>query len=77
MSFKRFLSGTLTSLMFSGAEPLCNLKEGSMGNIHVKLYEIWTKGQGEMWFKAKVYGRRTMEDGRRTMEDGRRMTDDG
>ena len=26
------------------------LKEGIMGNIHVKLYEIWTSGSGE-----KVY----------------------
>ena len=45
--FKRFLiwssggptvrlSGTLNSI----------LKEGIMGNIHVKLYEIWTSGSG-------------------------------
>ena len=25
---------------------LCNLKEGSMGNNNVKIYEIWTSGSG-------------------------------
>ena len=30
------------------------LKEGIMGNIHVKLYEIWTVVQNEMSFKDKV-----------------------
>ena len=25
---------------------LCSLKEGIMGNIHAKLYEIWTSGLG-------------------------------
>ena len=30
------------ALLFSGAEPFfAILKEGIMGNIHVKLYEIW------------------------------------
>ena len=47
MSFKRFLiwscgglpvrwSGTVYAIM----------KEGIMGNIHMKLYEIWTSGSG-------------------------------
>ena len=47
MSFKRFLiwssggppvqwSGTIYAIM----------KQGIMGNIHVKLYEIWTSGSG-------------------------------
>ena len=54
MLFKRFLiwrsgdspvqwSGTIYEI----------LKEGIMGNIHVKLYEI----HEEMLFKQKVYGR--------------------
>ena len=31
------------ALLFSGVEPFMQiLKEGIMGNIHVKLYEIWT-----------------------------------
>ena len=45
MSFKRFL------IWSSGSPPdWCNrtinaiLKEGIMGNIHVKLYGIWTSG---------------------------------
>ena len=45
MSFKRFL------IWSSGGPPVlwrgtiyAILKEGIMGNIHVKLYEIWTKG---------------------------------
>ena len=38
---KDFLSGALATLLFSGAEPFMQfLKEGFMGNIHVKLYEI-------------------------------------
>ena len=28
-----------------------------MGNIHVKLYEIWTSGLGRDSFKEKVDGR--------------------
>ena len=31
------------------------LKEGMMGNIHVKLYEIGPVFQEEMQFKTKVY----------------------
>ena len=45
MSFKRFL------IWSSGSPPdrwsgtiYAILKEGIMGNIHVKLYEIWTSG---------------------------------
>ena len=49
MLFKRFLiwrsgdppaqwSGTIYAI----------LKEGIMGNIHVKLYEIWTNGSGDV-----------------------------
>ena len=53
MSFKRFLiwssvgppaqwSGTISAI----------LKEGIMGNIHVKLYEIWTSGsEGDVVLK--------------------------
>ena len=37
---------------------------GIMGNIRVKLYEIWTGGSGgeEMSFKENVYRRRTKTD---------------
>ena len=38
---KDFLFGTLAALVFSGESTICAiLKEGIMGNIHVKLYEI-------------------------------------
>ena len=47
MSFKRFL------IWRSGDPPVqwrgtiyAIMKEGIMGNIHVKLYEIWTSGSG-------------------------------
>ena len=47
MSFKRFL------IRSSGGPPVlwsrtiyANLKEGIMGNIRVKLYEIWVCGSG-------------------------------
>ena len=47
MSFKRFL------IWSSGSPPVqwsgtiyAILKEGIMGNIHVKLYEIWASGSG-------------------------------
>ena len=47
MLFKRFL------IWSSGSPPVqwsraiyAILKEGIMGNIHVKLYEIWTSGSG-------------------------------
>ena len=39
---KDFLSEALATLLFS----LQILKEGIMGNIHVKLYEIKTSGSG-------------------------------
>ena len=47
MSFKRFL------IWSSGGPPAhwsgtiyAILKEGIIGNIHVKLFEIWTSGSG-------------------------------
>ena len=47
MLFKRFL------IWSSGGPPVqwsgnnyAILKQGIMGNIHVKLYEIWTSGSG-------------------------------
>ena len=43
---KDFLSGALAALLFSGANIYAILKEGIMGNIHVKLYEIWTSCSG-------------------------------
>ena len=45
MSSKYFLSGALAALLFGEAKPICAiLKEVIMGNIHVKLYEIWSSG---------------------------------
>ena len=45
ISFKRFLSGALTALLFGGTKPYMQFsKEGIMGNIHVKLHEILTSG---------------------------------
>ena len=46
---KDFLSGALVAFMFSGGWSgtiYAILKEGLMGNIHVKLYKIWTSGSG-------------------------------
>ena len=44
-SYKIFLSGALAALLF-------NFKEGIMGNIHVKLYAIWTSDSGgDVFFK--------------------------
>ena len=49
MSFKRFLSGALAALLFVGAEPFMQFsKEGIIGNIRVKLFEIWTNGSGDV-----------------------------
>ena len=47
MSFKRFLiwSSGGPPVWWSGAI-YAILKNGIMGNIHVKLYEIWTSGSG-------------------------------
>ena len=49
MLFKRFL-------IWSSGSPLVRwsgikyaiMKEGIKGNIHVKLYEIWTRGSGDV-----------------------------
>ena len=48
---RRFLSGALVALLFSGAKPFMQLKKGIMGNIHVKLYEIWTSGSGDVVYR--------------------------
>ena len=40
--FKYFLFGALAALLVDGAI----LKEGIIGNIHVKLFEIWTSDSG-------------------------------
>ena len=46
---KDFLSGALAALLFSGVEKIyAILKEGIMGDIHVKLYEIRTSGSGRI-----------------------------
>ena len=71
MSFKRFL------IWGSGSPPVqwsrtiyAILKEGIIGNIHVKLYEIRTSGSG-----GDVVSRKSLQmdarwsDGRRTKTD--------
>ena len=58
MSFKRFLiwSSGSPPVLWSGTI-YAILKEGFMGNIHVKLYGIWISGSGGDVVKEKVYGR--------------------
>ena len=47
MSFKRFLAWSSGGPPAQWSETIyAILKEGIMGNIHVKLYEIWTIGSG-------------------------------
>ena len=47
MSFKRFLIWSSGSPPVPWSRTICAiLKEGVMGNIHVKLYEVWTSGLG-------------------------------
>ena len=47
MSFKIFLIWSSGSPCVRWSRTICAiLKEGIMGNIHVKLYEIWTSGLG-------------------------------
>ena len=63
MSFKRFFIWSSGDLPVQWSRTIyANLKEGIMGNIHVKLYER-PAVQEEMSLKEKVYGR--MDDGRR------------
>ena len=64
MSFKRFL------IWSSGGPPVqwsgnnyAILKQGIMGNIHVKLYEIWTSGTG-----GNFFSRKKLTDDRRRMK---------
>ena len=47
---KDFLSWALAALLynFERGPPYAIMKEGIMGNIHVKLYEIWTSGSGDV-----------------------------
>ena len=63
MYFKRFL------IWSSGGPPVqwsgtiyALLKEGIMGNIHVKLYEFGPVVKEKMLFKEKNYGRTMDED---------------
>ena len=67
MSFIYFLSGALASFLFGGAKTIyAILVEGIMGNLHVKVFKIWTIVQEEMLFKEKV--NRWMEDRRRPIQ---------
>ena len=61
MSLKRFLTWSSSGppVLWRGTI-YAILKEDIIGNIHVKLYEIWTSGSGDV-FKEKVYARRTDE----------------
>ena len=36
------------ALVLSGAEPFMQFLKEHHGNIHVKLYEIWTSGSGDV-----------------------------
>ena len=47
MSFERFLIWSSGSPFVQWSRTIyALLKEGIMGNIHVKLHEIWTSGSG-------------------------------
>ena len=47
ISFIRFLICSSGHLLVQWSKTIyAILKEGIMGNIHVKLYEIWTSGVG-------------------------------
>ena len=49
MSFKGFLIWSSDCPPVKWSESICAiLKEGIMGDIHVKLYEIWTNGSGDV-----------------------------
>ena len=70
MSFKKIL------IWSSGDPPVqwsgtiyAILKEGIMGNIHVKLYEIRTSGSGGCRLKKKLTDGRTTTNGRQTKND--------
>ena len=55
---KDFLSRALTAFLFGEADTFMQfLKEGIMGNIHVKLFGIWTSDSGGESVKENVYGR--------------------
>ena len=64
MSFKIFLiwSSGGPPVQWSGSN-YAILKQGIMGNIHVKLYEIWTGGSGGNVVSRKIL--RTTDCGRR------------
>ena len=67
MTYKRFLIWSSGDLPVWWSETIsAKLKEGIMGNIHVKLYEIWTSGSGG----DVVYRKKFTDDGR--TDDGQR-----
>ena len=55
MLFKRFIWSSGSPPFWWSRIIYAILKEGIMGNIHVKLYGIWTSGQREMLFKDISY----------------------
>ena len=44
---KAYLSGALDTLLFGAI-----LEESIIGNIHAKLYDIWTSGPGDVFIKT-------------------------
>ena len=64
-----FLSGALAALLFGGAEVWWSgtiyaiLKEGIMGNIHIKLYEIWIRGSRDVVQTKNFTDARRTDDG--------------
>ena len=56
MSLKIFLIWSLGDPCVQWSKTIyAILKKGIMGNIHVKLYKIWTSGSGGNSFKDSFY----------------------
>ena len=71
IKFKRFFIWSYGGPPFGWSGTICaNLKEGIMGNILVKLYEIW-----KQWFKRCCLKKKFADDGwteEQTTKDGQR-----
>ena len=66
MFFKRFLIWSSDDPRFQWSGTIyAMLKEGIMGNIHVKLYEIRTSGSGGLSLRKSLW----TDDGRTTDKD--------
>ena len=52
---KIFLFLTFIAILIGRMEPFMQiLVEGIMGDIHVKLFKMWTSGSGDVVYKEKV-----------------------